>query len=169
MALKGKQQVFVDEYLKDLNATQAALRAGYSPKTAHRIGAENLQKPAIQLEIQQAMQDRSERTKITADRVLEEIARLSFFDPRKLFNSDGSPKPINELDDATAAAIAGIDAVNIGNSDVGIGQVLKYKIADKNTALEKLCKHLGLYNASEKPIENIERDFIINIVEAKKE
>lgn len=146
MALKGKQQVFVDEYLKDLNASKAALRAGYSPKTAAKTGFENLQKPEISAAIQAAMRARGERTKITADRVLEEIARLSFFDPRKLFNADGSPKPISELDDSTAAAITGLEAVNIGNSDVGVGQVLKYKIADKNAAIEKLCKHLGLYN-----------------------
>ena len=73
--LSPKQSRFVDEYLKDLNATQAAIRAGYSKKTAHRIGAENMQKPAIVDAIQERMDRRAERTEITADYVLHGIAK----------------------------------------------------------------------------------------------
>jgi phage terminase small subunit len=73
MALTPKQQVFVDEYLKDLNATQAAVRAGYSEKTAKVIGSENLTKPDIAGAIQKAMDERSERTAITQDYVLQGI------------------------------------------------------------------------------------------------
>ena len=143
--LTPKQLTFIDEYMVDMNATQAARRAGYSAKTAHRTGAENLQKPAIKNEIQRRMDERGERTGITADRVLQEAGRLGLFDARRLFESDGTPKPIHELDDDTAAAIAGVEVVTIGNSDVGVGQVIKYRIADKNSALEKLFKHHGLY------------------------
>lgn len=73
MALTGKQQRFVDEYLVDLNATQAAIRAGYSEKTAGSIGEENLKKPDIAAAIQQEMNKRSERTKVDADYVLRTI------------------------------------------------------------------------------------------------
>lgn len=73
MSLTRKQQQFVDEYLIDLNATQAAIRAGYSKKTAGAIGAENLEKPEIAEAIQAAMDERAERTEITADYVLATI------------------------------------------------------------------------------------------------
>lgn len=86
-----------------------------------------------------------EHTLVHAAKVIGEISRLAFFDVRKLVNEDGSPKSLHEIDDDTAAAIAGLDVVSVGNAEVGVGSILKYKIADKNSALEKLCKHLGLY------------------------
>jgi len=92
------------------------------------------------------MAKRQARTNITQDRVLQELARLAFFDPRKMFHGDGSPKAIHELDDDTAAAISGLDVVNVGNSEIGIGQVLKYKTADKGAALANAMRHLGMFN-----------------------
>lgn len=85
----------------------------------------------------------------SASRVLQEASRLALFDPRKLFKEDGSPKPINELDDETAAALAGLEVVEefegTGEDRVFVGFTKKYKVADKNSALEKLFKHYGLY------------------------
>lgn len=85
----------------------------------------------------------------SASRVLLEASRLALFDPRKLFREDGTPKPINELDDDTAAALAGLEVVETfegsGNDRVFVGYTKKYKVADKNSALEKLFKHHGLY------------------------
>jgi phage terminase small subunit len=151
--LSAKQQLFVKEYLVDLNATKAAIRAGYKDNYANTNANKLLQNPTIQSAIAEALAKRSERTEIKADAVLKEIARIGFFDPRKLFNDDGTPKLIGELDDDTAASIVGLEVVSVGNAELGVGQVLKYKIADKNSALEKLCKHLGLYDAdkSRKP------------------
>ena len=82
--LEPRQQRFVDEYLLDLNATQAAIRAGYSEKTARQMGAENLSKPAIQAAIAQAQQERAERTGITADRALREAWNVATADAREL-------------------------------------------------------------------------------------
>ena len=82
MALTPKQKRFVAEYLVDLNATAAAKRAGYSQKTAHSIGQENLTKPEIQSAIQEEQTERQRRTKITQDMVLREAAKLAFFDIR---------------------------------------------------------------------------------------
>lgn len=110
------------------------------------MGYENLRKPEIAEAIAESMKARSARTGITQDRVLQELARIAFFDPRKMFHGDGSPKSICELDDDTAAAVNGLDVVNIGNSDVGIGQVLKYKVADKGAALTNAMRHLGMFN-----------------------
>ena len=76
--LTAKQQMFVEEYLIDLNATQAAIRAGYSEHTAASVGCENLRKPYIQDAIQIAMKDRAERTQLTADSILKEIATIAY-------------------------------------------------------------------------------------------
>ena len=147
--LAPMQSVFVQEYLIDLNATQAAIRAGYSKKTAEQQGYQLLQKPSVQAAIAARQKEREQRTAVTADRVLLEAARLALFDPRKLFNDDGSPKGINELDDDTAAAVAGIEVVEqfegSGKDRVFVGRLKKYRIADKNSALEKLFRHHGLY------------------------
>lgn len=144
MALNAKQTRFVDEYLKDLNATQAAIRAGYSKNTARSIGAENLSKPDIQAEISLKMGKRSERTEISADRVLLELSRLAFLDARKAFNKNGSLKPIHELDDDTAAAVAGMDITEFGSGDEQSGVVKKIKLSDKKGALELIMRHLGM-------------------------
>lgn len=82
---------------------------------------------------------------VTVERVIREIARLAFFDIRKLVDAEGRPKPLQELDDDTAAAISGLEVARVGNAVIGEGEVLKFKIADKNSALEKLAKHLQMF------------------------
>ena len=143
MALTPRQSKFIDEYLIDLNATQAAIRAGYSEKTAEWVGPRLVSKSHVADAIAIRIQKREQRTGITQDMVLQEYARIAFFDPRKLLNSDGSPKPINELDDDTAAAIAGLD---IEEANENRGVVRKYKIADKKGALDSVARHLGMFN-----------------------
>jgi phage terminase small subunit len=140
-----KQRRFVDEYLIDLNATQAAIRAGYSVKTAGQIGEENIRKPEIQKMLQERMAAREKRTEISQDRVLQEYARLAFFDPRKLFDADGNLKRLTELDEDAAAIIAGMDVVEFGNEKVGIGIIRKLKLADKLGALNSVARHLGMF------------------------
>ena len=155
--LTPKQKRFVDEYLIDLNATQAAIRAGYSPKTANEQGARLLANVSIAQTIQKAMQDREQRTEITQDRVLQEYARLAFYDPRKLFQPDGTPKPIEALDDDTAAALAGLEVreefEGTGQDRVFTGYTKKYKLANKLGALDSLAKHLGLFEPKEEDFE----------------
>lgn len=143
--LTNKQRIFVNEYLIDLNATQAAIRAGYSEKTAAEIGYEYLRKPQIAKAVQEAMDKRVDKLEITSERVLAEIAKMAFFDVRKLFDADGAPIHITSLDDETAAAIAGLDVVTTGNQDIGFANVLKIKLADKSKNLELLGRHLKLF------------------------
>lgn len=156
--LTVKQARFVEEYLIDGNATRAAVAAGYSEKTAQQMGTENLCKPLITQAIaaKQAILDsqrmvRLAKMELTKDRVALEIARLAFFDPRKLFATDGSPLPIHDLDDDTAAAVAGLEVMEqfegSGANRVFVGDLKKYKIADKNSALEKAAKITGSYEA----------------------
>jgi phage terminase small subunit len=154
MALTNRQNRFINEYIIDLNATKAAIRAGYSEKTAGTIAEQNLRKLEIQEAIKEALDAQQKRTNITADRTLKEIASIGFFNAKRLFDNDGKPKGIHELDDEVAAAISGIEVVTIGNNELGVGQVMKYKISDKNSALEKLCKHLALYAPQEVDVKN---------------
>ena len=147
--LTDRQQRIVSEYLIDLNATQAAIRAGYSKKTADRIGPELLGKTCVSEAIQAAKDARSKRTEITQDRVLEEYARIAFFDPRKMFDADGNPLNISELDDDTAAAVAGLEVIKEFDSDTGVtSYTKKYKIANKLGALDSVAKHLGMLNGT---------------------
>ncbi len=140
-----KQQRFVDEYMVDFNATRAAKAAGYSENTAHVIGSENLEKPKIQAALKERTDALQQRTEVTLDRVVEELAKLAFMDPRNLFDESGKPVGISQLDDATAAAIAGVDVAVVGNQDMGLGEILKVRLSDKHKALDSLMKHLGGY------------------------
>jgi phage terminase small subunit len=150
--LTPKQEKFADEYLVDLNALRAYRAAYPNCKSDNAAGVEGhrlLKNPKIADYVRKRMQDRQDRTEITQDRVLKEYAKLGFFDPRKLFNGDGSPVPIQDLDDDTAAAIAGLDVLEVyegtGADRVFTGYIKKYKIANKIGALDSMAKHLGLF------------------------
>jgi len=145
--LTAKQATFLDEYLTDLDATQAAIRGGYSKRAARQIGDENMSKPAISAAIAEARAGRSVRTEIIADRVVRELARIAFFDVRKAFNPDGTMKPLDQLDDDAAAAIAGIEVSELRDGDGNVVGVLKkLKICEKLGALDKLGRFLGMWN-----------------------
>lgn len=148
MALTSKQDRFVQEYLVDLNATQAAIRAGYSKKTAAAIGAENLTKPKIAEAVQNAMAERAKRTEITADKVLQELAKIGFADIRKLFTPGGSLLPVSDLDDDAAACLSSIEITTRkvrGGDDDELEEVSKVKLWDKRAALVDLGRHLKLF------------------------
>lgn len=141
-----KQARFVDEYLIDLNATQAAIRAGYSKKTAEWIGPQLLGKTHVSEAVSERMKAREQRTEITQDRVLKELARLAFLDIRKAFDENGNLKHVKDLDDETAAAIAGMEVSEINAGDVQIGSLKKIKLSDKKGALELIGRHLRMWN-----------------------
>ena len=143
--LTPKQAAFVEEHAIDLNATQAAIRAGYSKRTAKEQATRLLSNVHVAAAIAEGRAARSERVGITADRVLQELARVAFLDVRKLLHDDGSMKPISELDDDTRAAIAGLELSEIRDEDgKPIGVLKKIKIADKLVALDKLARNFGL-------------------------
>lgn len=143
--LGPKQEQFCQEYLIDLNATQAAIRAGYSKKTARSIGQENLTKPAIVARVAELQQVRMARVHIDQDRVLQEYARLGTYDIRKLYDEKGRLKNVHELDDDTAAAISAIDVTAVKDQDGDYETIKKYKLADKKGALDSVAKHLGMF------------------------
>lgn len=148
--LTPKQELFIAEYLKDGNATRAAKAAGYSEDTAHAIGWENLRKPEIAEEIAKRQNNRLQRLEVDADKVLQELAKLAFFDPRNFYRPDGSLKDPQELDDITAMALAGWE-VEQAYEHFGKGQakpsgdLKKIKMVDKGQNLERLGRHLKLF------------------------
>lgn len=135
-----KQKRFVEEYLIDLNATQAAIRAGYSPDTAKSIGSENLTKPDIQARIAKAMAERSKRTGVNADRVVTELAKIAFVNASDVIDADTATLRSDAAPEDTAA-IQSVKVKTFGED----GLEREIKMADKLKALELLGKHLGMF------------------------
>lgn len=148
MALTPKQARFVEEYLVDLNASAAAERAGYSPRTAYSIGGQLLAKPEVAAALEAAKAARSERTAITADRVLEELGRIGFSDVRMMFTPGGSLLVPTDLSDEIAPAVQSVEAVERPRrneaGEVEIEMVRKVRLHDKLGALTLIAKHLGM-------------------------
>ena len=138
-----KQQRFVDEYLIDLNATQAAIRAGYSVKTANERGAQNLAKVSIQQAIAEQMADRSRRTGVNQDRIVLELARIAFAKITDIVDSEGKIKSTATDDD-----LACIESVKYKGSESETSSSVEreVKLSSKLKALELLGKHLGMWN-----------------------
>lgn len=149
--LTPRQAAFIQEYLVDLNATQAAIRAGYSERTARATGAENLTKPDIAAAIQAAQEARAERLQIDADTVLQEIAKLAYVNMRDFIRITPNGDAYIDLSDLTrdqAAALAEItveDFLDGRSEDAREVRRVKIKLADKKGSLELLGKHLGLF------------------------
>ena len=141
--LTEKQQRFVDEYLIDLNATQAAIRAGYSAKTADVQGSRMLGNVKVQQAISEAMAERSKRTGINQDRVVLELAKIALVKITDVVDSKGRIK-----DTATEDDLACIESIKYkeSESDTGSSVEREVKIASKLKALELLGKHLGMWN-----------------------
>lgn len=138
-----KQKRFVEEYLIDLNATQAAIRAGYSPDTAQQMGSENLSKPVIKNAIAKAIAERGRRTGINQDRVIQEIAKLAFLNPVDVIDMDEATVK-GEANRDDTACIASVKVKVIPSEDGNITE-REVKTYDKLKALELLGKHLGMF------------------------
>ncbi len=141
--LTEKQKLFVSEYLIDLNATQAAIRAGYSPKTAEQIGYQMLKKTSVSDAIAQAMAERSKRTGITADRVLNELAMIGFANAADIINFGAA----TVKGDASREDTACIQSVKVKTIPTDAGNITEreVKLYDKKSALELIGKHLGMF------------------------
>jgi phage terminase small subunit len=162
--LTPRQTLFVSEILIDGNAAQAAIRAGYAPKAAKEQGYDLLTRPHIAEAVAAKRAKRLQRNEVTADRVLQELARIAFFDVRKALNPDGSMKPLDQLDDDTAAPIAGLDLAELRDEDGSpIGVLKKIKIAEKLRALEMLGRHLGMFNDKLKISGDVENPLLVMI------
>ncbi len=142
--LTEKQRRFVDEYLIDLNATQAAIRAGYSVKTAKDIGCQNLAKLNIQQAVSEQMAERSKRTGVNQDRIVLELAKIAFVNAADVIDSDDATIKAGVTADDTAA-IQSVKVKVIPTKE-GEGVEREIRLNDKLKALELLGKHLGMWN-----------------------
>lgn len=141
--LTEKQTKFVKQFLIDLNATQAAIRAGYSKKTAQSMGSENLSKPLVANAIQQALQKRAIRTEITADRVIAELAKIAFSTLDDFVTWGKGGMQLIESSKLTPEQVAAVQEVSQPVSD--LGGTKKIKLYDKIKALELLGRHMGAF------------------------
>lgn len=139
MALTPKQQRFVDEYLIDLNATQAAIRAGYSQKTAAAQAARLLKNVKISAAIQGRQQKRADKVEVTQERVLRELCALAFLDPADMaaITAASGPEDIAALPEHVRRAVSGWSWDRAGNFVV--------KLNGKQPALEAIGRHLGMF------------------------
>jgi len=157
-SLNDKQVRFCNEYLKDYNATKAAIRAGYSKKTAKQIGNRLLTYVDVQKFLQSKKKKLAEKFEITQERTIQEIGRIAYQDARRFFDQDGNLIPIHELDDDAAAVLAGMEIDEITEWEDGkkkhVGYTKKIKRWDKNKGLEMLGRYFGIFekdNSQSKP------------------
>lgn len=140
--MNDKQRRFVEEYLIDLNGTQAAIRAGYSAKTAYSQGERLLSHVEVAAAVLEAKRGRSERTNVNADWLLDRLATESVADLADLYREDGSVKPVREWPLIwRQGLVAGVEVERIGE---GAGTVTKLKISDRIKRLELIGKHIDV-------------------------
>lgn len=148
--LTEQQEKFALEYLVDLNARQAAIRAGYSEKTAASQASRLLTNVNIQKLISEGRKKLAHKTEITVERILTEYARIAFMDIRDAYTEDGKLKPIQDMPKDVAAAISGIDFEAMfegsGEDRTRVGDLVKIRLSDKTKALDSLSRHLGMFN-----------------------
>ncbi|ELL1154924.1 TPA: terminase small subunit [Pseudomonas aeruginosa] len=152
MALTKKQRLFVDEYLIDLNATQAAIRAGYSARRATEIGYQLLQRPEVAQAIQAAMAERSKRTEVEADYVIRRLREIDEMDVLDILEDDGSFRSIRDWPRAWRQFLSGIEIAELfegrGDDRRIAGVLRKVKWPDKLRNLELLSRHVGTESAA---------------------
>ena len=147
------QKRFCNEYLIDLNATRA-YKVAYSrctkDETANVNGSKLLRNTKVQEYIAEKMKEREQRTEITQDMVIKELAKIAFLDIRKLYTENGQLRNIADVDDDTVGAISSLETLEeydgYGADREKIGDTQKVKLLDKTKALELLGKHLGMFN-----------------------
>ena len=151
MCLTPKQKRFIEEYLCDLNATQAAIRAGYSKRRASELGYQLLQKTTVQKAISKAQVERSGRTQITQDQVLQELAKIGFANMADYMRVGSNGDPCLDFSALTRDQAAALVEVTVEDFVDGRGEdardvrKVKFKLADKRAALVDIGKHLGMF------------------------
>lgn len=143
MALTDKQEMFCREYLIDLNATQAAIRAGYSAKTANRTASENMSKPDIKLRIAELKAQRNDLVGINAEYVLNRLLEIDQMDVLDILLQNGELKPIKDWPKVWRTTLSGMDVVEMASAD-SAALLKKIKWPDKVKNLELLGKHVSV-------------------------
>ena len=168
--LTAKQRRFVEEYLVDLNATRAAIRAGYSNRTAYSIGDENLKKPEIKEAITKALAERSKRTTVDQDRVVTELAKIAFSNITDFLKIKDNEVVIFDTDSIPPESLAALSTIKTTSEGIIIS------VYDKVKALEMLGKHLGMFKDKvelsgtvNNPFEGLTTEQLIQLIEMDEE
>lgn len=155
--LTQRQRLFALEYLVDLNATQAAIRAGYAEASARITGVETLSKPAVAQLVQSALAKREAKTEINAARVLLELKRMALADLGDAFDAEGRLLPLKDMPEDVRRCIASIETEELfdgkGPDSVATGRIRKIKLWSKTDSAKMLAQHLGLL------VERVEHSF----------
>lgn len=164
-----KQEKFVQGLFAGLSQREAYKQAfnceNMKDETIDVKASELANRDKIKVRLGELKNELKSRNMVTAERVMAEYAKLAFFDPRKLFNKDGTPKDITELDDDTAAALVGLDVQDVydgyGEDRRFIGYTKKYKLSDKRAALDSIAKCLGMFKEN----VNVNGGILVKIVD----
>ena len=165
-----KKLVFASEYLKDRNATQAAVRAGYSSRTAHSSGPRLLDDVEVQAFIKKNTAEIIEENKTTVSNVLREVERIAYLDPKNMFDAQGALLPIAEIPEDLRRAIASFEVVEIfewegegpNRRKVFSGYLKKVKLWSKDSMLTLSARHLGMLHDN----VNVKVDSVAGALEA---
>ncbi|QXX98774.1 terminase small subunit [Serratia marcescens] len=157
MTLTDKQEMFCREYLIDLNATQAAIRAGYRAKTANRTASENMSKPDIQLRISELKAQRNDLVDINATYVLNRLVEIDQMDVLDILNSAGELKPVSEWPKVWRTTLSGLDVLEMTSEGNSAALLKKIKWPDKVKNLELLGKHIEV-NAFKETVDHKSSD-----------
>lgn len=164
-----KQQRFVEEYLIDLNATQAAIRAGYSAKTARQIGDENLSKPDIAAAVAKAKADRAEEVGVDARWVLKRLAAEAEADLADLYDDSGNLLNVKQWPLIwRQGLVAGVETVREKGGDDEISSVDKIKISDRIKRIELIGKHVDISAFAERIVHDVTEDASKLLAEARR-
>lgn len=164
-AAEQRRVLFIEAYLANGgNATNAAIAAGFSEKSAHSQGCDLLKHPKVIHRLDERRKELAQKYELTTENVIRSLAQAVYFDPRKLYDENGNLKAITELDDDTAQALSGFEVTeergDPESRSLVTGYTKKVKWLDKNTAREQAMKHLGLFkadNMQRSPLEGVDR------------
>lgn len=151
MVLNPKQDRFIAEYLIDLNATQAAIRAGYSAKTAKQIGSRLLTVVDVKAELEKRQAELAKTHGVTVASIVQELAKLGFSNMQDYMRSGADGDPHLDFSELTRDQAAALAEVTVEDFKDGRGEDardvrrVKFKLADKRAALVDLGKHLGMF------------------------
>jgi phage terminase small subunit len=153
-ALSEQQKLYCAEFIVDFNGTAAAKRAGYTEGHAKDTACRLMKRPDIRAEIGRLLTERRERTLLTAENVMRELASIAFSDPADMLDADGNMLPLHLMPPHMRRAISGFDVDTVTRRESGevvpIHDVYKIKFWDKGTALERAMRHLGLFEKDNK-------------------
>lgn len=173
MSAEDRRVAFVEAYLSGSgNCSEAAIAAGFSPKTASRQGARLLKDVRVRTELDKRRTAIAIQTELSTNEIMADMARALRFDPRKLYRPDGTMKPIHELDDDTALCLTGIEVVEMRGENGNIPMfVKKLKWESKTAARDQALKVFGMYekdNIQKNPLDGLSRDLLQAMVERVK-